>query len=152
SETPKARVRRASELNLWDRELVEVLLSNPDALAPIAATIEPAEIESPECRAIYLKFLEFQAEGVHADFDRLMLESEDPAMKSLLVELDDHNRLKSGSDSRQRLEDVLASFQRRKEDAAHLNNIAALKEGEFREGQENELLDALMADLRTRHR
>ena len=79
-----------------------------------------------------------------------MLESEDAAIKSLLIQLDEQCHEKESVDFQQRLDEVLVSFARRKEDARHRNTMAELKEGILDEQAEMEALKNLINSRRSR--
>ncbi len=137
-------------LDSWDAELLELIFAVPKRFETIRESIQPDDLLSPVGRAIYARCVTIFDAGDLPDFDRLMLESEDARMKNLLVKLDAQSQAKSATDAHQRLEEVLSNFQRRKEDVEHQRNIAALKDGELAEQQQEELLGNLLAELRTR--
>jgi DNA primase len=104
-------------IDLWDRELLELVMLRPGSVERVASTVGVEDLHAPACRAIYKKCLELFEAGLEPSFEQLMLESEDPAMKNLLVRLEEHGRAKAQSDNEQWLAEVLASFERMKEDA-----------------------------------
>jgi len=126
-----------------------LIVTDPSNLARISSAIEPSEVRSPAARAIYGRCLARYRAGAAADFDRLMLEAEEPWAKNLLVSLLEQSRVKEEADQDRRLEEVLRSFQRRKEDTEHHHAVAALRE-EANPDSEALLAEALAA-LRSRH-
>ncbi len=137
--------------NLWDRELVELVLSHPEWSPQIFEKVAPDELASQRCRWIYQCCRELAGRGITPDVNRVLRESEDPAITTLLVDIDEQVQAKQESDHRLRLEQTLSSFRRRKEDAHNRKTIAALRAaGDGSE--ENDTLDALFATLKTRHR
>ena len=139
---------KLSDVSFWDRELLELVICEPAAWWRIAEVAEPDDIESDVCRQIYATGLQILGSDVAPDFDRLMLEFEDPVIKSYLVQLEEQSRRKAGSDLEMRLAEVINSFRCRKEDARLRSKSAALRRGEFDAEQEkdlNELMQALKA-------
>ena len=75
-----------------------------DALYLSAAeSLAPEQLTDAVCRQIYAKCCELSAAGITPDLDRLLLEFDDPGIKSLLVKLDEAGRDRGGSDLAQRL-------------------------------------------------
>ena len=93
----------------WERELLEVLLLEPEGVPAAAEVISPDTLESPVAKIIYRRCCELSHSGVTPDFDRLLLEFDEPAIKSLLVDLDEHGRAKTGVEPAARLRDLLAA-------------------------------------------
>jgi hypothetical protein len=139
------------DIDLWDRELLELVLCRPEWLPQIAEAIRPEDLRSAACRDLYAKCLELAEAGIAPDFDRLMLDLEDPKTGGLLVALDQGCHAKAGSDCQLRLDQTLESFRRRKEDVEHRKKIAALQQ-QRSEASEGQAFDQLMAELKFRHR
>jgi DNA primase len=97
-----------------ERDLFELLLRHPDAIPSVLDVIPIAALQTDSARQLFAKYTQVEAEGIMADFDRLMLEFDDPAMKSLIVELDERARGKVAFDSDVILRDLLALFERRR--------------------------------------
>jgi DNA primase len=140
-----------AQLDPWDREVLELVIGHSEIMPQLIVAIRSDDLASPLSRTIYNKCLEINQSGVAPDFDRLMLEAEDADVKCVLVDLEEDDSAKSACDSAQRLREVLASFQRRKEDAEHRNLIVALQQGHTESSQADEYLNKLMAELKTRH-
>jgi len=149
-ERPKASPYPTVEsLDVWDRELLELVILQPGSIERVASTIGTEDLNSPVCRTIYTKCLELFETGLEPSFEQLMLESEDPGMKNLLVRLEEHGRAKAQCDSGQWLSEVLSSFQQRKEDAEYETRIRQAKGMNNPEEQE-QFLDDLFSMLRSR--
>ena len=132
--TPIARI------DPHERELLEILLQFPDALARCQGLVEPQHFGSDACRAIYIQCRQLAASGIAADFARLLLEIDDPQVKNLLVALDESGRSKGSSDASARIDDVLAGFQRRRQEPWRRAQTAALNEGKLKEDEELAIL------------
>src|SRR5690606_21128118 len=104
----------------WDRLLIEILLQEPEAVARAAEALPPDELRDATCRRIYLKLCELTAAGIAPEFDRLMLEFNDPRMQNVLVDLDERGRQRLASsaatDLAGQLADVLEKYAHRRED------------------------------------
>jgi hypothetical protein len=90
------------------------------------------------------------SDGILPDFERLLLEIDDPAIKNLLVELDESGRGKSKAESQVRLKDVLAGFERRQREKSLSGRTAALKQGQLPEEDELAVLLELEQHQRAR--
>ncbi|MFP6693281.1 MAG: DNA primase [Pirellulales bacterium] len=134
----------------WEGELIEIILQEPESIAKMAESIRPDQLADPVARALYAECCRLANEGIQPALDRLLLQFDDPALKNLLVELDQRGRDRGGSDLVEQLEDVLASLLRRNEDAEHMATTAALKEKRFDEGEEVVVLQQLLEQKRAR--
>jgi DNA primase len=120
---PKQPVRLA-DLTACDRLLLEVVLSEPQNMPRIESLIGAGEIESPVVKQIYLTCLRLSHAGVSPDFQRLVAEFDDPALKSLLVDLVEFSSDKPPAESGRLLEDLLAAFQRRQQQSERRKALA----------------------------
>ncbi|NIP84188.1 MAG: toprim domain-containing protein, partial [Planctomycetales bacterium] len=149
---PPAAAPTAHIADSWEREFIEILLQQPEAMDRIAEEIRPQQLNDPVCRQIYERCVKLSAAGITPDFHRLILEFDDPAYKSLLVQLDERGRDRGGSDLARQLPDVLESFRRRHDARQGLAAVAALREHQFDEEEEVNILQQLVENERTRHR
>jgi hypothetical protein len=113
-------------------------------------SVAPEDLRSPDGQALFQKCLELFSAGGPIDFDRLMLATENPAWKSLLVELDDEAQKKRKSDVDQRLHDVLNEIERHRRTSETRQQLARLRDGSLDELAEEEILDQFMQTLRGR--
>ena len=76
------------------------------------------------------------------DFDRLILEFDDPSLKSLLVDLDEQGRAKGSqmAEPVELLNELLKAFQRREVEKQQPGQLAALRERNLADDQEMDLL------------
>jgi DNA primase len=122
--TPKHPVRIA-DLTACDRLLLEVILSEPQNIPRIASLVAAGDVESPFVRQVYLTCLRLSQAGQRADFQRLLAEFDDPALKSLLVDLDDSSSSKPAAEPERLLQDLLAAFQRRQQQSERRKALAS---------------------------
>ncbi len=133
-----------------DRELIEIVLQSPGAFQQVANVIQPAQFVSDTCRAVFSQCAQLWSAGILPDFERLLLEIDDPVVKNLLVELDENGRQKSGADAEVRLQDVLAGFERRRQEQQMRPRTVALKQRQLAEEEELAVLLELEQQQRAR--
>ena len=81
-------------IDAWQRELLELLIAHPECIESVRSRIAAEQLAAEPCRRIYETCCRLADEGVVPTFDRLMLEFDQPAIKSLLVELDESGQAK----------------------------------------------------------
>ncbi|MEX0866165.1 MAG: hypothetical protein WD030_02335, partial [Pirellulales bacterium] len=135
----------------WERELIEILIQEPEAVSLAVESLPIDQLKDADCRAIYERFWQLAAAGVAPEFERVMLEFDDPRMKSLLVELDERGRQRGGSDIAMQLPEVLASFHRRRDDHERRRMTAMLRGKGLNEGDELEALRRVFEQEKQRH-
>lgn len=148
NESPR-RVQRLA-LSPWERELLELLLHQPEFLPRLAEVLTPEEIPTDVCRTFYAKALEVMHAGQIPTYEQLMLATDDPEAKNLLVDCDEHGRDKLGSDTDQRVRDLLSRIAQDKETAQHQDRLADLKQKRLDPQHEQEVLTELFNDFRRR--
>lgn len=95
SETNEKKPVAASEpLDPWRRELFELLVAHAELWPVVRSQLNEDWLTAGASHAIYETCCRLLDEGLTPDFDRLMLELDDPAAKSLLVALDENWREK----------------------------------------------------------
>jgi len=137
-------------LSPWDRELIEIILYQSDMIDALLDQIQPEEIESPAARQLFELAAELFHQGATPNFQRLMLATDDPALKNALVDCDEEGRHKSNSDPRQRVHDLLADRDRRRQEARHSMTLAELKTNQLDPEQADRAVVALFDDLKRR--
>jgi DNA primase len=148
---PGAAPRQAaSPMQAWERELLEVILLEPEGVAAAAEVVSVDEIESAQVRDIFTHCCELSQAGITPDFDRLMLEFDDPATKSLLVDLDEEGRAKSAAEPASRLRDLLEALKRRRQQQDVDRQTNVLRERRLEADDELAVLEQLIEHERTR--
>ncbi len=140
----------ASALHPWDRELLEVLLLEPEAVRAVAEVIRPEQLSSEASQRIYIACCRLAAAGVTPDFQRLLLEFDDPQYKNLLVEMDEQGHAKRSLDAASRLHELLEAFRRRDEDRAAHDQARAVEEKRLAVDEELEVLQQMIEQKRNR--
>ena len=115
----------------WQRELLELLVAHPECIASARDRIEAARLPHGPCRRIYEACCRLADEGIRPTFDRLMLEFDEPAAKSLLVELDEGGTAKglAAAEPLDRLEELARTMHRLEVEKQRPAKIVALREG-----------------------
>jgi DNA primase len=115
-------------LSGWDRELLELVLLNPESTTAMAESIPADALAAAPLRLIYTRCCELLAEGIRPDFERLMLEFDDERIKSLLVDVEEQARLKSAGDIAARLRGLLHWHRRKDGETTVQAQVRALAE------------------------
>ncbi|MGB6043650.1 MAG: DNA primase [Pirellulales bacterium] len=135
----------------WERELIEIVIQHPDSVSTITEEIGPDQLTDSVCRRIFAKCMDLAADGIPPDFNRLILEFDEPELKSLLVQLDERGRDRGGSDIAGQLPDVLQSLRRRSHLRQRDSTVASLREHQFDELEEVSVLEKIVEQERARH-
>jgi hypothetical protein len=90
--------------------------------------------------------------GVKPDFDRLILEFDDPSLKSLLVDLDEQGRAKGSrmAEPPDLLQELLKALQRREVEKQRPGQLVALRERNLADDQAVDLLKNILQQERSR--
>ena len=126
--------RPGETIDACERELLELLVVYPEYMAGgRARRLRPEQLASPGLRRIYETGCRLLDVGVLPDFDRLILEFDDPALKSLLVDLDEQGRAKGsrhGRSGRHCWSELIKAFQRKEVEKQRPGQMVALREGQ----------------------
>lgn len=132
-------------------ELVELVVAFPEVLGLAREAFSAEAIAEAPLRRIYETSCRLADEGISADIDRLMLEFDQAAIKSLLVELEQSPRVAGITNPVPLLEELIKNHQRLESRKRHPAQLAALKNEGLDESQKQELLRGVMEELRARH-
>lgn len=144
--------RPGDAIDTYEREFAELLIVYPDTWTAARAAIAPAELISSALRRIYETGCRLLDDGVPPDFDRLILEFDDPSLKSLLVDLDEQGRAKGSrmAEPAELLDDLLKAFQRRNVEKQQPGQLVALRGQNLDNDQEMDLLKNIFQQERSR--
>ena len=78
-----------AEIDSWDRELLQLLLANPQFVEQALAEIHESQLHSNFTRKMFGLWRRMLSEGMEPTFQNVMLEIQDQAAKTLIVELDE---------------------------------------------------------------
>ncbi|HEV2968927.1 MAG TPA: DNA primase [Pirellulales bacterium] len=137
-------------LSIWDRELLEILLLEPESVRAVAEVIRPEHLASEACRRIFATCCSLSAAGVTPSFDRMLLEFDEPHYKNLLVQLDENGQNKGTHDVALRLRELLEGFRRRDGERQVRAQTRVLQEGKLDAAEELTMLQQLIDQERRR--
>jgi DNA primase len=143
---------RPEKIEPLERELLELLIANPECWLAVRSQIEPQHFTAESSRRIHQTCCRLLDAGATPTFGRLMLEFDQPAIKGLLVELDEATRAKGprGSDPEVLIRELLQTLQRKEADRQRPAHLVALREGRLDDSQETELLEKIIRQERSR--
>jgi DNA primase len=135
-----------------ERELLELLIAHPECLSTVRAELDPQWLSPGSCRQIYETCCRLSDEGTPPAFDRLMLEFDQPVIKSLLVELDEQGSAKAERDAAPEalLRELTETLRQKEQEQQRPAQIVALREGNLDDSQETELLEKIIRQERSR--
>jgi len=134
------------------REFLELLLAHPECLPAIRDQLPSEYLGAGMCRQIYDACCRLADTGINPSFDRLMLEFDEPAVKNLLVELDETSQSKGKrtSDPQDLLRELISSFKRKETEKQRPGQITALREGGLDENRQIDMLEEILRQERDR--
>jgi DNA primase len=148
-----------SPLSAWERELLEIVLLEPEAVIAAAEEISPEQIETPAAALIFNRCCELSHGGITPTFDRLLLEFDDPAIKNLLVDLDEQGRaklldeagnIKESAEPAAQMRDLLNGMHRARQNKSMDEQSQLLREKRLDDAEELAVLNQLIEQERTR--
>jgi DNA primase len=143
----------------WERELLEIVLLEPEAVPAAAEVISQDQMASPLARLIFGRCCQLSQQGITPDFDRLLLEFDEQEIKTLLVDLDEQGRaktyneqgnIKPSAEPAARLRDLLATLHRGEQERQLDQQSRWLREQKLGADEELALLNQMIEHERTR--
>lgn len=135
----------------WERELLELLLHHPECLPEARVALTAEEFAPGAGREIYGALCRLADAKTALSFERLMLEFDEPAIQSLLVELDETGAAKQFADPKALLEELIKTYRTVQTAKQHPAQAGALRQGGLDESQEIDLLRQIVLNERARH-
>ncbi|MGQ9574481.1 MAG: DNA primase [Thermoguttaceae bacterium] len=142
---------RGAKPEPWERELLEILLQHPECVSEARRAIPPEELSSGPIREIYRGFCGLSDAGERPTFQRLMLEFDDPAVQSLLIELDQTGAAKRITAPRPLLEELFRTYRAIRTTRQHPVQAGRLRQQGLDETQQIDLLQQIIQRERARH-
>ncbi|MEX2140270.1 MAG: DNA primase [Pirellulales bacterium] len=138
-------------LSAWERELLELVLLEPESVPAMAQEIRADSLVADHLRLVYARCCDLAAAGITPDFDRLMIEFDDERIKSLLVDVEEQARLKSGGlTAPGRLRDLLAWHRGQHKELAVQSQARALRDEKLSDDEAMQVLQELIQQERNR--
>ena len=141
---PPIEASALAPIDPWQRELLEILVRHPECLEAARSGISTDKLANAACRRVYETGCRLADDGIEPTFDRLMLELDEEAPKSLLVELDENASAKGIEDPTALLQELIASFQAREALKRFPAQTGALREGQLEQREELDLLNKIV--------
>lgn len=124
--------RKPEPLSAWDRDILALVLLDPSYITRIEAASNRPDFTSTAARRIYRRCLELAQNDEPIEFNRLLLEFDDPEAKSTLVSLDEfcQDEERHRGDRELWIQDLLHSADRRRQEDERRQLLAAAKSNE----------------------
>lgn len=139
------------KLSGWEKELLELLLHQPQVLPQLSQKLRAEDIPNAFCRQMYTRALELTVAGQSPSFQSLIASIDDNDEKNLLVECDELGEEKSASDTDQRVKDLLTLISNQKQQAWQNSQVAELKQNQLDPEHEQEVLADLFDAFKQKH-
>ena len=130
SDSQESAPVRIGDLQQADRDLLELAILDPTYIPRLAAAVDTASIISPVARRIFVGCCRLAEQDMHGDFGRIMAAFDEPAIKNLLVEIDEAAIKKVNADRERWFADLLTSHQRNTEERASRSRLVAAREND----------------------
>jgi len=130
------------------RECLEILVCRPECIAVVREKLAPEGIGSAAGREIYEAMCRLSDRGESPTFERLLLDLDDPGLKSLLVELDEQGQAKGFEDPEDRLQKLIEVLRRREAEKLHRAQTSALREGTLPEEEAARVVSRIVQQRR----
>jgi len=146
------RQRPWGRLDTYQRELLELLICCPECLPAAREKLRAKWLAGGPGEEIYGTMCRLADAGEVPDYDRLMLELDDPGLKALLVALDEGGRSKGINPDvfESLLDQLIAAFCRKEAQQQRPAQIGALREGRLDESRATDLLEQIIRQERSR--
>jgi DNA primase len=140
------------EMDVWQRELLEILIGHPTCLTVVRAEISSEWLTFGPCRRIFEALCQFGDDDLDSAFDRLMLQFDDPNIKSLLVEMDEKGRGREMANPGAVLQELIESFKKREVKRGQPAGVGALRERRYDDDEELKMLLEIRQKWSSEHR
>ena len=136
----------------WERELLELLVAHPECIESARGRIAAEQLTAEPCRRIYETCCRLADEGIVPAFDRLMLEFDEPAIKSLLVDWTRRGRPRVGRRpiAAVLLDELARTMNRKEVERQRPAEIVTLREGGLDARQQAAMLEEIIRQKRDR--
>ncbi len=152
-ETAQTPQNKPLTLDWKEKEILQILIGNPEFLDQIIENISPDQFVSGPTREIYELYCECFNAGRNAEFQIILTMADDQQIKNLLVELDDEEQNKQQStdfDARKRLDDVVRAFEAIDLQASSREAKSRLSQRDMDDREETSTLEELLEQSRRR--
>ncbi len=146
-ETP---AKPSEPIDPWQHAVLELLLAHPESLSAIRSRIGAECLTAEPCRLIYKTCCRLADENILPTFDRLMLEFDQPAVKSLLVGVDERAQAteQRSADAEALLNGLVLTMKRKEDERQRPAEIATLRDGGLDVEQQAAMLEDIIRQRR----
>jgi DNA primase len=146
----ESATRPSEPMDSWQHAILELVLAHPDSLAAIRSRIGMDCLTAESCRLIYETCCRLADENIVPTFDRLMLEFDEPAVKSLLVGVDERIQAtgQRSADPETLLNGLVMTRKREEVERQRPAEIATLREGGLDDQQQAAMLEDIIRQRR----
>ena len=141
----------ASSPDPWEREVLELLVAQPECLPLARERVAVEQFNVGAGRLIYETFCRLADEGEAPSFARLMLHFDEPAVKSLLVDLDETGQAKDRqtADAEAMLNDLIRTKSRKEIERQRPAQVVTLREGGMDVPEQASMLEEIIRQKRS---
>ncbi len=145
---------KEAELDAWERTCLEIMLSSPQAAQRVLETFAASDFRSDVARGIFESARDMQLSGIPLTWEKLLLASDAPERKNLLIALDEEARRKviASQNVEDLIRDLRKSFHEREALRRRVNLQGALRQGGLQPDKELELLMRIVEEERNRQK
>ena len=138
-------------IDSWQQAVLELAIGHPESLSAIRSRIGLECLAAEACRLIYERCCRLADENILPTFDRLMLEFDEPAVKSLLVGVDERVQAtgQRSADPEALLDQLVMTMKRTEAEKQRPAEIATLREGGLDDQQQAAMLEDIIRQRRT---
>jgi DNA primase len=146
----ESAAKPAEPIDPWQQAVLELVLAHPESLSAIRSRIGVDCLTAESCRLIYETCCRLVDENILPTFDRLMLEFDQPAVKSLLVGVDERAQAtgQRSADAEALLNGLVMTMQRKEAEKQRPAEIATLREGGLDVRQQAAMLEDIIRQRR----
>jgi hypothetical protein len=137
-------------MDSWQQAVLELVLAHPESLPAIRSRIGLDCLAAESCRLIYETCCRLADENILPTFDRLMLEFDEPAVKNLLVGVDERAQAtgQRSADPEALLNGLVMTMSLKEDEKQRPTEIATLREGGLDEKQQAAMLEDIIRQRR----
>lgn len=150
---PPRNTRTLDPLDRFEEELLQLLVRHPELSDVVLAEVAVEHLTGTTAQLLYQAFVRCAERGELIDFNLVLAEIDEPALKSLLVDLDEKAQEKepfAETTPPDRLRAVLNALQERRNQPRRRELLAGLEKGRYDAQQEIEVLTQLIEMERRR--
>jgi DNA primase len=150
TQSEEESAKPSEPMDSWQQAVLELVLAHPESLPAIRSRIGLDCLAAESCRLIYETCCRLADENILPTFDRLMLEFDEPAVKNLLVGVDERAQAtgQRSADPEALLNGLVMTMSLKEDEKQRPTEIATLREGGLDEKQQAAMLEDIIRQRR----